>query len=362
MRELGWIGIMLSAGQLLQKLLRRVNRAFDEVRSYISFHHLGGPRKLKLRPDDVILVCLIKNGAFWLETFMKHYTELGISHFVFVDNGSTDNTVNYLLSKDSVTVVRSTLPVKHYESYLRRHAIRKFATGNWCLCVDSDELFDYNHSDKLPLRGLIGYLGHEGYTCVVAQMLDMFPEGQIDGEVDETDFVRKFNFYDLSGIRTHTYHNCADNGFDYFARNNTVGSSDIRWLFGGIRATRFNTNVCLTKHPLIRVSPSTVPSVHPHCSSSVKCADISALIRHYKFAGDFRARVKSEVKGKTWESGEPEKYLLGLETSSKLILKSETSRCFSGTSALVADGFLVTSEKFERWVKQYEVNRRSDSQ
>ena len=200
MPGLGWIGIVLSTAQLLQRILRRINRAFDEVRSYISFRHLGGPKKLKLLPDDVILVCLIKNGAFWLETFMKHYTELGISHFVFVDNGSTDNTLNYLLSKDKVTVVQSTLPVKHYESHLRRHAIRKFATGNWCLCVDSDELFDYNHSDKLPLKRLIGYLDHAGYTCVVAQMLDMFPEGPIDAEVDETESARKLILHDLSGL------------------------------------------------------------------------------------------------------------------------------------------------------------------
>ena len=74
----------------------------------MSFRHLSGPKKLKLLPDDVILVCLIKNGAFWLDTFMKHYSKLGICHFVFVDNGSTDDTLEYLRAKDKVTVVQST--------------------------------------------------------------------------------------------------------------------------------------------------------------------------------------------------------------------------------------------------------------
>jgi hypothetical protein len=340
--------------KLFRKVWRRAKNAFDEVRTYVSFRHLSGPKKLKLLPDDVVLVCLIKNGAFWLETFMEHYTRLGIRHFVFVDNRSTDGTLDYLLGKDNVTVMQSSLPAKRYENHLRRHAIRKFATGSWCLCVDSDELFDYEHSDELPLKGLIAYLDNEGYTCVIAQLLDMFPEGPIGDGAGDADFAEKFNFYDLSGIHPVMYHNCTYAGFDYFARDNTLGSPDIMWLFGGIRETHFNIpNLSLTKHPLIKVSSSMIPSVHPHWSVRVKCADISALIRHFKFAGDFRGRAKSEVSGKTWESGEPEKYLGGLERSGKLTLKSETSRRFSGASALVAAGFLVTSEKYQQWVREY---------
>lgn len=338
--------------RLFGKAWSRVEHAFLELRTYLSFRHLSGPKHLQLQPDDVVLVCLIKNGAFWLKTFMKHYTDLGIRHFVFVDNGSTDHTLEYLSSKDKVTVVQSTLPAKHYESYLRRHAIRKFATGNWCLCVDSDELFDYEHSDKLPLSGFIGYLDHEGYTCVVAQMLDMFPEGPLEDGVDDADFANKFVYYDLSGTHTVSYQDCPYAGFDYYARGNTIASPDIKWIFGGIRETHFKIkNLSLTKHPLIRVSPRMIPSVHPHWSRGVNCADISALIRHFKFAGDFRGRTKSDVDNKNWESGEPEKYLLGLEGRAKVTLKSETSRRFSGPSALVAEGFLVTSEKYEQWVK-----------
>jgi hypothetical protein len=344
------------AGKWFERGSRRLTSWFDEARTALSLRLLSGPKKLALRPDDIVLVCLIRNGRFWLDTFMKHYTELGISHFVFVDNGSTDATLDYLRGRDSVTVVQSTLPAKHYESHLRRRAIRKFATGNWCLCVDSDELFDYHHSDRLPLKGLIGYLDHEGYSCLIAQLLDMFPAGPVGGS-GHADFVNEFDHYDLSQIRAHSYHDCTDSGYDYFARDNTVGSSQIRWLFGGIRAIHFNANVTLTKHSLLRVSPTMIPSVHPHCSSRVRCADISALIRHYKFAGDFRRRVESEVKAGTWESGEPQKYLQGLRASDKMVLTLPSSRRFSGTDALIEAGFLVTSEKFERWVAQYPAAR-----
>src|ERR1700733_10581920 len=92
----------------------RVEHAFREARTYLSFQHLSGPKHLQLQPNDVVLVCLIKNGAFWLKTFIKHHTDLGIRHFVFVDNGSTDHTLEYLSSKDQVTVVQSTLPAKYY--------------------------------------------------------------------------------------------------------------------------------------------------------------------------------------------------------------------------------------------------------
>jgi len=340
-------------GTVLRNARGRLIRGFRELRTYFSLHHLGGPKTLKLQPDDVVLVCLIKNGVFWLDTFMNHHMSLGVAHCVFVDNGSTDSTLDYLLSKDKVTVVQSTLPVKHYESYLRRHAIRRFATGRWCLCVDSDELFGYHHSDTLPLKGLISYLDREGYTCIIAQMLDMFPEGPIGDIVNSDEFAETFIYYDLTGIHAHDYHSCVRSGFSYFTRENSIGSPDIKWLFGGIRATHFGTDVALTKHALIRVSRTMIPSTHPHCSGRVKCADISALIRHYKLAGGSRRRIEEDVNSGTWETGEPEKYLQRLESTGNLILKLETSQRFSGTDALVAAGFLVTSEKFQRWVLEY---------
>jgi hypothetical protein len=342
------------AGVLLQKIKRRYIQAYHEHKVALSFRHVSGLRRLSLSEDDVVVVCLIKNGYFFIEYFLTYYQKLGISHFVFVDNGSTDGTIALLAGRQNVTVIRSMLPAKYYESDLRRQAIRKFALGHWCLCVDSDELFDYQHSDKIPLKGLIGYLKSNGYSCVVAQMLDMFSENSLNSPAPnpQSDLESRYQFYDLSSIDAFDYHSCALAGLDYFARENTIGSADIKWLFGGIRRAHFNAYVCLTKHPLFLVSSSMIPAAHPHCSSRVSCADFSTLIRHYKFAGNFHVRIRSEVKDNAWETGDGERYLRALQ-GPNLHLMRDTSRRYSAIDDLVKSGFLIGSATYDRWVDNF---------
>lgn len=345
--------------RIWRSLRRRIedgsNGAYEYLMTAITVRHVSGPKRLAVGADDVVLVCLVKNGAVFMESFLHHHAQLGVAHFVFLDNGSTDDTVKIASSRGNVTILRSSIPAKRFENTMRRFVIRKFAMGAWCLCVDSDEHFDYPHSDRLPLKGLIAYLNHEGYTCVIAQMLDMFDDEVIGHatDVDDLNIPERHVFYDISNIDKYDYHACSIGGMDYFVRDNTVASPQIKWQFGGVRHTQFKAYVCLTKHPLMHVSRSMTPSVHPHVSTGVRCADISLLLRHYKFAGDFRGRVQSEVRNKTWNSGESEKYWQELIQPGAVRLKQDTAQRFSGTARLVEDGFLVTSPAFDAWVDRH---------
>jgi len=301
------------------------------------------------------VVCLIKDGYPWLNAFLEHHLALGVAHFVFVDNGSSDATIDFLRRRSSrVTVVRSTLPPSKYESYLRRQAIRKYARNHWCLCVDVDELFDYPLSDKMPLKGLLEYLERGGYNCVVSQMLDLFP----DGPLDETHagtvaaLTSRYRNYDLSAIEARDYRDAGPD-LEYFLRGNAIGSDAIKVLYGGVRKQFFGANVCLTKHPLVKVVPGVVPSVHPHAASGVRCADFTGLIRHYKFAGNFAERMRAQVRHKTWDVGDDELYLRSLERDPALSLVSSTTRVYSGLAALVSEGLLVASPALEAWAMRY---------
>lgn len=338
--------------RLAQKAIHRIRKVYERARTAFSCAHLHGPRYPKLGDEDVVVVCLVKDGATWLEAFLEHHATLGVAHFVFIDNGSSDATLDILRKRSDVTVMRSLLPVKHYESHLRRWAIGRFARGHWCLCIDVDEFLDYPGSGTLPLRGLVGYLNHEGYTCVVGQMLDMFPEHSVSalGATDARDFLSSFQHYDLSGINAFDYHDRRHVPFEYFLRENIAVSRQIKWLFGGIRRELFEASVCLTKHPLVRVLPGVMPSVHPHCVSRAHCADFSVLLRHYKFAGDFIGRTRRQVNIATWDNGEDEHYLRVIDQSNSVHLMRSTSYRFSGVKTLVDQGFIVSSPKLERWI------------
>ncbi len=46
--------------------------------------------------DEVTLFCLVKNGRFHIDEFVRHYRGLGIRRIVFLDNNSNDGTMEAL--------------------------------------------------------------------------------------------------------------------------------------------------------------------------------------------------------------------------------------------------------------------------
>src|SRR5215212_4440670 len=137
--------------------------------------HLHGPEEVTYTPDELVVVCLVRDGRPYLKSFVEHYFYLGVKHIVFLDNGSTDGTVEVLKNYDNVTVFQTKLPFKEYELFMKQYLITRFGWDRWSLCVDIDELFDYPYSDVIDLASLLGYLNSKSYTAVTAHLLDMFP-------------------------------------------------------------------------------------------------------------------------------------------------------------------------------------------
>src|SRR5215208_1542844 len=147
-----------------------------------SIEHLYGPEEVPYEEDELVVVCLLRDGRPYVKSFIEHYTSLGIKHLFFLDNRSTDGTVEALKQYDNVTVLQTTLPFKRYQVSMRQYLIERFGKkGRWCLYADIDELFDYPYSDVVSLGTLLGYLNERSYTAVAAQMLDMFPEEPLSG-------------------------------------------------------------------------------------------------------------------------------------------------------------------------------------
>ena len=144
-----------------------------------SIEHLHGPDRVDLRNDELIVLTQMRNSRLYVKTFMEHYRALGAKHIVFLDNGSTDGTVEALKEYDNVTVLRTTLPYRTHNVAMKQYLIERFGRRRWSLLVDIDELFDYPFSDVVGLKALLRYLNENRYTAVVAHMLDMFPEEPI---------------------------------------------------------------------------------------------------------------------------------------------------------------------------------------
>src|SRR5919106_5769680 len=172
-----------------------------------SIEHLYGPEEVPYEEDELVLLCLLRDGRPYLKSFMEHYTSMGVKHLFFLDNGSTDGTVEALKEYENVTVLRTTLPYKRYEYPMTQYLIERFGRGRWCLCVDIDELFDYPYSDIVGLDSLLRYLNERSYTAVAAQMLDMFPEEPLSEAASEEDepLKERHRFYDISNVGKESY-------------------------------------------------------------------------------------------------------------------------------------------------------------
>src|SRR5215210_8991895 len=131
---------------------------------HFNVEHLHGPEEIEYGMEELLVVCLVRDGRPYVRSFVEHYTSMGVKHLVFLDNGSTDGTVEALKQYDNVTVLRTTLPYKGYEYAIKQYLIERYGRERWCLCADIDELFDYPYSDVVNLSSFLSYLNSNSYT------------------------------------------------------------------------------------------------------------------------------------------------------------------------------------------------------
>lgn len=327
----------------------RLDRALERhVRPVLlppRVRHVAGPREVRYGGDEVLAISIVRNGAVHVRSFLEHHFGLGVRHAVLLDNGSTDGTVDLARGYGNVTILSTDCPYGVYENVMKRYLARRFSRGRWNLCVDIDERFDYPFSDALSLPSFLAYLDHRGFTAVVAQMLDMFPDGPILETGGGPDGLEeRHRFYDLSSIGRREY------------RWGTLSNPAVEEHRGGIRKAVFQTNNCLSKAALVRVDEEVEPFVDWHHVANARIADLTCLLRHYPFVETFRAKVADAAStGRYGAMTTPqyESYWRVLRENPGLCLRGPAARELTGTRDLVEQGFLVVSEDFQRWVAEH---------
>src|SRR5215208_6950325 len=315
-----------------------------------SIEHLYGPEQVPYEEDELVLVCLLRDGRPYLKSFVEHHTSMGVKHMFFLDNGSTDGTVEALRGYDNTTVLRTGLPFKRYELSMRQYLVEHFCKkGRWCLYADIDELFDYPYSDVVGLHSLLRYLNEKSYTAVVAQMLDMFPEEPLSGRASnplDEHLNQRHRFYDISNIRRENIKELPR------LCNNTYESDDIEFFYSGIRSTLFPSKYTndLTKFPLVymddRIKPMDESS---HWADNARVADFTCVLLHYKFLdGYFHQQAAQAVREGQYSNNSVlyKRSLEVLESTPSLQVKRESARELRSINDLVENGFLVVSEEY----------------
>ncbi|NNK15527.1 MAG: glycosyltransferase family 2 protein [Sulfitobacter sp.] len=343
---------MKSPAHILRRLWQRAAERRRRARFARSLRHLHGPDGV-VPKGDVLAIVLVRNGSYYMDAFFDYYRALGIRHFAFIDNGSTDGTIDRIKSEPGTILDQSTLPLAGYEDLLRQYPAETYGRDRWCLYVDMDEVFDFEGRQRIGLPGLISYLEGQGATALVCQMLEMFPKAPLNAvsSLSYPNALEEFAYFDISAVRKLDYHS-PDIPFAALLSGNTIPSKAIQFCFGGVRGKVFGENCCLTKHPLIYNGPEVTPAPHPHLSMGVRCAEITGVIKHYKFAGNTAARDAASLASGDLAHGEDAARAAVLSKAPDVSLFSLDARRWNRVELLVRAGFLISSERYGAYLEE----------
>ena len=329
-----------------RKILRSIIHCYRILRLKSSIYHVYGKSRLNYSKDELVVICVVRNGHIYVNSFIKYHFAKGAKHIVFLDNGSTDDTIKIASNYDNVTILKTDLPYSKYENLMKNYLARRFSKGRWNLCVDIDEFFDWPFSGVVGLDSLIRFLNASGYTAVVAQMLDLFadlPLSQLKDSPDD-DITKNYKYYDISNISKSRY---------AYSR---LSCDEIKAHWGGIRKTLFGTNNGLTKAPLVFVGPRIQLFKDWHHVENAYIANFTCVLLHYPFASTFYEKVKDAATTKRYgflTSDEYDLYWTRLSREPGLNPRLETSQRYTSVDALLDEGFLVASPDYLTWVRTH---------
>ena len=192
--------------------------------------------------DAILAFVCVRNEISRLPHMLDHYRKLGVSHFLIVDNDSTDGTVSFLENQPDVSLWQTSAKYREARFGLdwMNWLLLRYGHGHWCLHVDADELLTFAHSDAAGLPELTKWLDGRGQTAFGALMLDLYPSGKLDELPTSDNPMDHLQWFDPAPYRA----------------RRQVPLNNL-WVQGGVRERVFfadtpNASPTLNKLPLIR--------------------------------------------------------------------------------------------------------------
>ncbi len=131
--------------------------------------------------DDVLAFVTLRNEMPRLEYFLEYYRRLGVSHFLIVDNGSTDGSKVFLEGEPDVSLwqTEASYAKSRFGTDWLNWLRFRYAHGHWALTVDPDEFLVYPFCDSRPMSALCDWLQQSGIRSMGTLLLDMYPKGSV---------------------------------------------------------------------------------------------------------------------------------------------------------------------------------------
>lgn len=284
----------------------------------------------------VTLVACLRNEYFRLEAFLDYYRHLGVGHFMFVDNGSTDGGRQYLLDQPDCSLWATNASYKRSNFGMEwcNYLINRYLVGRWVLCCDPDEFLLYPSSETRKVTDLTAHMDRVGQRSLFCFMVDTYGKAP----VSETTLDPGQSPFDAAPF------------FDATTPSQRV-SPDAAWIQGGARMrVNFSTNPeaapALNKVPLIKWYKGLRYLSSMHATNDPKINYnlfenpnvVSGCIAHFKFTSAVIDKAKEEMhRGEHYDDSAEYRTYLGLDSS---IYREGVSERLRSTEQLEALGFM----------------------
>ena len=277
----------------------RLQRRRWRVRAFRKRRELRAvsDRTDQIRRDDILLFSTQRNERIRLPYFLRYYREMGVNHFLIVDNDSTDGSLEYLMKQPDVSVwfTRKSYKRSRFGVDWLNWLQWQHAHGHWALVVDPDEFLIYPFCDTRPIRALTDWLDASSIKSFSAMLLDMYPKGRIDAQpyAEGQDPMEITSWF--------------DSGNYMIEKNRKFGNL---WIQGGPRARMFfrdkpEAAPALNKIPLVKWDRkyTYVSSTHMLLPRGLNLVydewggeKASAVLLHTKFLDTFGAKAQEELE------------------------------------------------------------------
>lgn len=254
-------------------------------------------RTATIGPRDILLFATLRNEMVRLPYFLSYYRNLGVSHFLIVDNASEDGSGDYLASQPDVSLWRTGASYKRSRFGMdwMNWLLSRHGHEHWCLTVDPDEFFVFPFCDTRTLPALTDWLSASSIRSFGAMLIDMYPKGPVDEAIyrpgqDPFDVASWFDPGNYTISRNHHFYNL--------------------WIQGGPRARAFFPDdpahaPALNKIPLVYwdkryVYASSTHSLLPRGLNLVYDEwggeKASGCLLHAKFLSSFTSKAAEELE------------------------------------------------------------------
>ncbi|GGO79537.1 hypothetical protein GCM10011348_14070 [Marinobacterium nitratireducens] len=323
----------------LYKWLKELSPFF--VNSYklsCELQRVGGSKE-GIDKGDILLFSTMKNEGHRLEYFLDYYRKLGVDHFFIVDNGSTDNTADFISTQPDVThfYTEGSYKDSNFGMHWLNYLLFKYGRGHWCFTCDPDEFFVYPHMETRDLRDLTQYLESLKQDSFFTVMLDMYSDKPVSQSWYEpgTDPVETCPYFDGTG----------------YSKQHNPNFRNL-YLQGGVRRRVFSKDEpasapALNKVPLVKWkwNYAYISSMHMMLPRRLnRCVDermVTGALLHFKFISQLDEKVKQEMVAKQHynDSAEYKQYDDVIQAG-EVLFDDQVSTRFTGWKDLARRGLI----------------------